>query len=125
MTDIQIIRKNTGQLQPRLVDKTTQDSIRIYQKVLVLLLTNNSALFRQQCGTSLLKALAGINYYNDQILNNLVQAAKLELLSSLQEQDSQLLQALQLSVSGSSISVNIILKDGTTQFGVIDASQYT
>lgn len=124
MLDIQILPKKSGQLVLSLLGKTQQTAFLLYQKIIIMFLTNSSSLFRQNYGSSLLTNLGCCNH-NLNVMSNTAQMAKQQVLNSLDLQDKNNIQSLQVQVIGSQLAIKVTAIDGSEHQGVINVDNYT
>lgn len=120
MIDLQLMQLKTGQIQPSLIYKTNDPKLLIYQKILLLLCTNISGLFRQNYGTSLLNTLLTYNTNNQTIISNITYLSKQQLMSALDPADKdQILDIVMQPVSGD-IQLMVIFSDKSQYKGLIN-----
>lgn len=112
MIDLRIIDINNPYVQPIVQGKTTDNNLILYQKVLIVLLTDNRTLFRQNAGTQLISLLGRTNY-NSSFLQSRLEIIKQQVLDSLDQIDRQAIAELTLTMVSSQLDVTIQFTDGT------------
>lgn len=119
MKDIQIINTEKTVVQPQLLCVTTDKKLRIYQKILVLLLSNTNNIYRYQQGTQITQLLQGANIPSVDFLLHLGQTACSQVLSQLDIQDRKYIKSLKAEVDGGNLFISLTVQNNETIKGII------
>lgn len=119
MKDIQFIKPQTTQINPYILGKTSTYGLILYQKILVLLLSSSSDLYRQREGTTLLDILDGSNTPSDQLLQVIGSSACGQLITYLDSSDTDLIQSLTADANMGRLSIILTLKTGQSYEGFL------
>ena len=119
MKDICFTELRTQQVSPSIKGKTYSTGQLIYQKILLLMLSDKSGLYRENSGTSLIRLIHGVNTPNDALLQTLGTTACNDAYSLLSAQDISHIDSLRASASNGQLSITLKLKDGQTYTGVL------
>lgn len=118
MKDLLFTETKTQDIKPKILGKT-QTGLRLYQKILVLLLSSVNSDYRETSGTNLTSYLGKVNVTDNGFLQALGTAACKNALQLLDAQDSALIEQLTADVQYSSLYITIKLTDGTTYTGAL------
>ena len=121
MKDIQFTLPKTMQITPNIQGKTSVEGLKVYQKLMILILSPSNGLYREQAGTSLTELLQGSNTPTDEILLALGTSACLTAKNLLDIQDMEKLKSVTAEASNGSLSITVQLQDGETYTGVLIA----
>lgn len=111
MRDLQFIDKTSYNIQPYVIGKTNDRLLMLYQKILVLLLTQGNTEFRQYQGTQLISLLQGANIPAQNFLQHLGQISCNQVLQQLDSEDRQLISNLSASVQNGSLFIVLKTED--------------
>ena len=116
MTDLLFTQPKTQQVKLSLLGKTNT-GIRLYQKILILMLSDSSGLYRSNMGTVLTSVIGRSNLTQPNMLLQLGRTACTDALRFLDSQDRQLISSLQASYQNGELFITMKLTDGTTYTG--------
>lgn len=119
MIDVLFGQPKSGKVRLQLLGKT-DTGIRLYQKLLILILSPASQLYREQQGTNLVSYLGHINALGDSALTALGTEACNKAKGLLDPQDSSLVQSVQAEARNSVLYITMKLIDGTSYTGALD-----
>lgn len=119
MKDILFVTEQSGPINTQILSKTTSVAKQLYQKILILLLSDIDTIYRQRSGCNLVKLLKGSNYISDNLILTLGSNACSNVLRLLQTQDSQLVKSLVPSVSDGHLFFELTLNSGQSFKGSI------
>lgn len=117
MKDIKFVEPQTCVIAPTIKGKIQTQGLAVYQKVLTLMLSSSSDIYRQKQGTSLLNILEGSNTPPDDILQAIGMTACSQVLLCLDSQDVQLIKQLRAQAINGSLNIHLQLIDGTIYKG--------
>lgn len=119
MIDVLFGQTESGKVRLQVLGKT-DTGIRLYQKLLVLILSAASQSYREQAGTDLITYLGNINALGDAALTALGTQACNKARSMLDAQDAALVDSVQAQARNSVLYITITLTDGTSYTGALD-----
>lgn len=118
MKDVLFTEIKTEDLAPTILGKT-DTGLRLYQKILVLLLSSNKTKYRATAGTSLVSFFGQVNITGNDFLQTLGNSACSQALSLLDTEDAALIKQLKATAQYSKLYITIELTDGTTYTGAL------
>ena len=118
MKDLLFTQTKTQEIKPKILGKT-QSGLRLYQKILVLLLSSINSEYREYAGTNLTSYLGKANITADGFLQALGTSACKNALQLLDSEDRALIDKLTANVQYSTLYITIMLTDGTTYIGAL------
>lgn len=83
MKDLQFTEAKTTIIEPLILGTTAVSGLRLYQKILVLMLSSRSATYREAAGANLIDLLSGANTPSDELLASLGSSACAQVRSLL------------------------------------------
>lgn len=119
MRDLQFTQPKTMLIQPEIKGKTSVDGLKVYQKLLVLILSPSNGVYREQAGTVLTELLQGANTPQDDVLLAIGTNACSTARSLLDPQDNQLIDTLEASAQNGQLTITVTLIDGQTYTGAL------
>ena len=119
MKDLQFVQPKTMKITPTILGKTTIEGLLLYQKILVLILSPISGLYRESAGTTLTELLQGANTPPDDVLLALGTTACATVKGLLAPEDNQIVDSLSASAQNGSLIVTLVLEDGQTYTGAL------
>ena len=119
MKDLLFTQPKTQDIKPKVLGKTAT-GLRLYQKILVLLLSSSQDAYREDAGTQLTTYLGRANITGSNFLQSIGAAACTKALSLLDSQDRSLIDQLTATAQYSSLYITIKLTDGTTYTGALN-----
>lgn len=119
MTDLLFTQPKTQQVSLSLLGKTSA-GIRLYQKILVLMLSQAGSGYRQSGGTLLTSIVGKANITQPDMVLQMGRAACTDALRLLDKEDRDLIDSLQASYSAGSLIITMKLTDGTSYTGELD-----
>lgn len=119
MKDICFTELKTQAIVPDIRGKTYSTGQLIYQKILILILSDKDGIYRTNTGTTLIQLIHGVNTPNDALLQTLGTTACNDAYSLLSAQDISHIDSLRASASNGQLSITLKLKDGQTYTGVL------
>lgn len=121
MKDIQFTLPKTMQITPNIQGKTSVQGLMVYQKLMILILSPASGLYRQEAGTTLTELLEGANTPSDEILLALGTSACLAAKNLLDIEDADRIKNVTAQAQNGSLSITLQLQDGEIYTGVLTA----
>lgn len=119
MKDICFTQAKTMLVQPHILGKSSIQGLLLYQKILILILSDDSNTYRSDSGVGLIKLLKGANTPADQMLQSLGNIACAQVKSLLDAQDIQKLKSLTADASNGSLYITLELESGQTYTGAL------
>lgn len=117
MKDICFTQKNSTVIQPTILGKITDQNQILYQKILVLTLSNIFDTYRQSAGCVLINLLQGSNIPDDNILSNIGTTACAKVYQCLDADDVNLIKNLQAYASNGQLIIKLQTIDGSVYTG--------
>lgn len=119
MKDICFTQAKTTAVQPKILGKSSIQGLLLYQKILVLLLSDSSSLYREDSGAGLISLLKGSNTPADQLLQALGSIACAQVKGLLDPSDVEKLKDLTASAQNGSLYITLELESGQTYTGAL------
>lgn len=119
MKDLLFTQPKTQDIKPKLLGKT-DTGLRLYQKILILLLNSSQDAYRENAGTQLTAYLGRANITGSNFLESIGSAACSKALTLLDTQDRALISQLTATSQYSKLYITIKLTDGTTYTGTLN-----
>lgn len=118
MRTIQLVPQKTTQILPSILDKTYDPYLAVYQKILVLLLSKESPIYRTD-GSTLISLLEGSNIPDSNFIQSIATAYCNTVIMSLDSEDRDLLDKASVSVVNGQLQLQIIMKNEETFKGIL------
>lgn len=119
MIDVLFGQPKSGKVKLQLLGKT-DTGLRLYQKLLILLLSSINQPYREQAGSTLVTYIGNINALGDSALTALGTQACNRVKSMFDPQDAALIQSVQAEARNSMLYITMKLTDGTSYTGALD-----
>lgn len=118
MKDLQILQKKTMTIQPCLLDKIYDKNFLLYQKILILLLSNVDSLYRND-GCNLVQIMQGSNVPDPKFLQTLATSCCDQVITTLDAEDRALLQRIWMSVDNGQLNIHVKMKNAQLFEGIL------
>lgn len=118
MIDILFTTTKNGPVTTKILG-ATDTGIRLYQKIIILLLSSANDMYRQQYGSQLPDLVGKVNISDDITLQNFGVMACSGVLQQLDPEDRAQIQTLTATAQNLKLYITISLRDGTTYTGAL------
>lgn len=119
MRDVCFTKPETCIIQPQILGKSSVQGLLLYQKIIVLLLSSQKGLYREQAGTNLVDLLGGANTPADVVLTSLGTIACNQIRAQLDSSDAQKIESLTADAKDGHLSITLVLDQNESYTGVL------
>lgn len=120
MKDIAFIRPVSQVIKGTIKNRSTDQGLLLYQKIVLLVLSSVTGAYRQEAGTSFVQYLGRGNMADNDYMKALLQTACTQAKQCLDLQDSNRIESINVQMLDTSANITITLTSGEIYTGTIE-----